>query len=85
MKRDVKAIKDGVTVTFSTGVKKEQIIKMVQNCQSGACECMSQNSKEKIKDMQVEGKDGLVKLNLKGTITKSEIEEALAKSKVLNS
>ena len=85
MKRDVKAIKDGVTVTFSKGIKKEQIIKMVQNCQSGACECMSQNSKEKIKDMQVEGKDGLVKLNLKGTITKSEIEEALAKSKVLNS
>jgi hypothetical protein len=44
---------------------------------------MSDVTKAKIADMQVSGKDGDVELNLSGEITKEEIEEALAKSKVL--
>jgi hypothetical protein len=65
-------------------IKKEQIITMVQNCQSGACECMSDKTKEKITDMSVSGDDGDIELKLNGEITREEIEEALKKSKVIN-
>jgi len=57
---------------------------MVQNCSTGQCECMSDATKAKIKDMQVDGEDGDVKLSLEGEISVDEIKEALAKSKVIN-
>lgn len=57
---------------------------MVENCSKGACECMSNETKKKITNMQVEGKDGNVELKLSGDIGKEEIEKALSKSKVLN-
>jgi hypothetical protein len=34
------------------------IIKMVENCATGQCECMSDETKKKITNMQVDGKDG---------------------------
>jgi len=61
--------------------KKQNIIKMVESCATGSCDCMSVDTKEKIKDMKVSGVDGDVKLNLTGDITKLEIQEALSKSK----
>ena len=75
---------DGVKIQFSGAVAKQQIIKMVENCSTGACECMSDDTKKKISNMQVDGKDGDVKLHLEGEVTKEEIEAALAKSKVIN-
>jgi len=45
---------------------------------------MSDETKKKISNMQVEGKDGNVELKLDGDVSKEEIEKALAKSKVLN-
>ena len=57
---------------------------MVENCATGQCECMSDETKKKIKDMKVTGKDGQVELDLVGDIAKEEIESALKKSKVLN-
>ena len=57
---------------------------MVKNCSSGKCECMSDETKQKVKNMQVLGDDGAVELKLTGDISKEEIEEALKKSKVLN-
>jgi len=57
---------------------------MVENCATGSCECMSDETKAKVKDMKVTGKDGDVKLELSGDIDTKEIEAALAKSKVIN-
>jgi hypothetical protein len=57
---------------------------MVENCATGQCECMSDETKKKITNMQVDGKDGDVELNLTGDVKQEEIEAALAKSKVLN-
>jgi hypothetical protein len=57
---------------------------MVENCATGQCECMSDETKKKITIMQVDGKDGDVELNLTGDVKQEEIEAALAKSKVLN-
>jgi len=82
MKKEVTQLKSGVKIKFSGAVQKENIVKMVQNCKTGACECMSDATKEKIKDMQVSGEDGEVLLELSGEVQKEEIEAALAKSKV---
>jgi len=84
MKKNVFKTDKGVKINFTGVVQKAQIIKMVENCSTGACECMSNETKKKIVNMEVEGKDGNVQLNLSGNLTKEEIEEALQKSKVLN-
>ena len=85
MKKIVNAEQNGVKISFSGDVKKMNIVQMVQNCQSGGCECMSDATKKKIQGIEISGEDGDVALSLSGEISKEEIEEALAKSKVLNS
>ncbi len=84
MKREVESTVNGVKIKFEEGIKKESIVKMVQNCAEGRCECMSEDTKKRIKDMSVGGEEGSVELELTGDIEKSEIEEALKRSKVLN-
>ena len=84
MNKNVFKTNDGVKIAFTGVVQKQQIVKMVENCATGACECMSEETKKKITNMQVEGKDGEVELKLSGDVNKEEIEKALAKSKVLN-
>ena len=84
IKKDVAQTKTGVKIGFSGFVTKDEVEKMVQNCATGQCECMSDETKKKISDMQVSGKDGDVELKLTGDVAKEEIEEALKKSKVIN-
>ena len=84
MQKNVFKVGQGVKINFTGVVQKQQIVKMVENCATGKCECMSDATKKKISNMQVEGKDGDVELKLDGAVTKEEIEKALAKSKVLN-
>ncbi len=84
MKKQVFKLNRGVKVAFSGDIQKQTIIKMVDNCTTGNCECMSDETKAKVTDMKVSGEDGDVKLELSGDVNQEEIEEALAKSKVLN-
>ncbi len=84
MKKEVSKTNNGVKINFLGEVQKENIVTMVQNCSTGKCECMSDDTKAKIKDMQVHGEDGDVNLSLEGDISVDEINEALAKSKVVN-
>ena len=84
MQKSVYNLKGGVNVSFKGEVKKENIVRMVQNCQAGKCECMAEETKQKIKDIQINGEDGAVNLTLSGDILKEEIEQALIKSKLLN-
>ncbi len=84
MQKNVSKTNEGVKINFTGVVQKQQIVKMVENCATGQCECMSDETKKKISDMEVEGQDGAVELNLTGDIATEEIEAALAKSKVLN-
>lgn len=82
--KNVSKTTQGVKILFTGVVEKQNVIKMVENCATGQCECMSDETKKKIKDMKVTGKDGQVALDLVGDIVIEEIEEALKKSKVLN-
>ncbi len=84
MKKEVSKTNNGVKINFLGEVQKENIVSMVQNCSTGKCECMSDDTKAKIKDMQVHGEDGDVKLSLEGDVSVDEIHAALAKSKVIN-
>lgn len=84
MNKNVFKTNEGVKIAFTGVVQKQQIVKMVENCATGSCECMSDETKKKITNMQVVGKDGNVELKLSGDVNKEEIEKALAKSKVLN-
>ena len=84
MQKDVQKTQNGVKINFLGAVKKQNIVTMIQNCSSGKCECMNDETKEKISDMRVEGDDGNIELSLDGDISVEEIESALKKSKVLN-
>ena len=84
MKREVFKTGAGVKINFTGGAIKQNIVTMVENCSTGQCECMSDATKAKIKDMKVSGADGDVALDLEGDVSVEEIQAALAKSKVIN-
>jgi hypothetical protein len=84
MNKNVLKTGNGVKINFTGAVEKQHIVKMVENCATGACACMSDETKAKINNMEVSGKDGNVALDLSGEVSKEEIEAALARSKVLN-
>lgn len=84
MDKSVSKTDQGIKINFTGAVEKQNIVKMVENCATGQCECMSNETKKKITNMEVSGKDGDVELDLSGDVTKEEIEAALAKSKVVN-
>lgn len=83
IKKSLLATHQGVQISFQGNVQKAQIVKMVENCATGQCACMSEATKKKITNMNVEGEDGDVALTLSGDISKEEIERALDNSKVL--
>jgi len=84
MQKNISKTASGVKINFLGSVEKQNIVTMVQNCSTGKCECMSDDTKAKIKDMQVDGSDGNVELSLEGDISVQEIQEALQKSKIIN-
>ncbi len=83
MNKNVFKTNQGVKISFTGAIEKQSIVKMVENCATGQCECMSDETKAKIQNMEVSGKDGDVALELSGDVSKEEIEAALAKSKLL--
>ena len=84
MNKNVFKTNQGVKISFTGSVEKQNIITMVENCKTGSCECMTDETKKKISNMEVSGKDGEVNLDLSGDVSKEEIEAALARSKVIN-
>ena len=84
MNKNVFKTNQGVKISFTGAVEKQNIMTMVENCKTGSCECMTDETKQKINNMEVSGKDGEVNLDLSGDVTKEEIEAALARSKVIN-
>ncbi len=82
-KANVTAQQNGVKITFSKGVQKQNVVEMVERCQTGKCDCMSDESKIKIKDMSVSDINGNVELNIQGDLDVKEIQEAVSKSPLL--
>lgn len=84
MNKDVFKTQEGVKISFTGEVEKQNIVKMIENCSTGQCECMSDETRKKITNIEISGKDGDVALDLSGDISKEEIEAALTRSKVVN-
>ncbi len=82
-KANVTAQLNGVKITFSGAVEKKNVVEMVERCQTGKCDCMSDESKEKIKDMSIGGEDGNVELNIEGNLDIEEIKIAVSKSPLI--
>ncbi len=82
-KANVTAKLNGVKITFSGAIQKQSVVEMVERCQTGKCDCMSDESKEKIKDMSIGGEDGNVELNIEGDLDVNEIQEAVSKSPLI--
>ncbi len=82
-KADVTAQHNGVKITFSGAVAKQNVVEMVERCQTGKCDCMSDESKEKIKDMSISGEDGNVELSIEGDLDVKEIQKAVSKSPLI--
>ena len=84
MNKNVFKTGKGVKISFTGAVEKQNILKMVENCATGSCDCMTDETKAKISNMEVSGIDGEVNLDLTGEVSKEEIEAALSRSKVIN-
>lgn len=82
-KANVTLSKDGINIKFSGSIKKNNVIEMVERCKTGKCDCLSDESKEKIKDMNVSGFDGSVELNINGNLDIEEIQKAVSKSPLM--
>ena len=68
MDKNVFKTNHGVKISFTGEVKKQNIVQMIENCSNGQCECMSDETKMKITNMEVTGKDGDVALDLSGDV-----------------
>ncbi len=55
MNKNVFKTNEGVKINFTGSVEKQNIVKMVENCATGKCECMSDETKAKIINMEVSG------------------------------
>jgi len=83
-KADVSKKLNGVNITFSGGVAKQNVVSMVERCQTGRCDCMSDSEKKKIESIEVSGGDGEVELSISGDLNMEAIEKAVAKSPLIN-
>ncbi|ABB44335.1 hypothetical protein Suden_1057 [Sulfurimonas denitrificans DSM 1251] len=79
-KTDVTSYENGVSIKFSSTIKKNTVIEMVKKCKTGKCDCMSDESKQKIKDMDITGSDGNMELKISGNLDVEEIKKAISKS-----
>lgn len=76
----VKKSSNGLTINFQGDFAKENVQAMVERCQTGGCDCMSEENKTKIKMMKVDGVDGDVKIHLEGeAINMKDIEASVEK------
>ncbi len=82
--KDVSEIKkstDGVLINIiAPDVKAEELENMVTSCQTGQCDCMSPEMKQKITGMEITNDNGKLSLSVKGDITETDIAEAMKKS-----
>ncbi len=83
-KATVSKLSGGIKVSFTGEIEKQNVVSMVQRCQTGKCDCMSDESKKKIENLDVQGEDGNVELTITGDLNAGEIESALKKSPLIN-
>ena len=78
---EVKKSAEGVLVNITAAdVKVEKLQEMVTSCQTGACDCMSPEIKQKITGMEITNNNGKLGLSIKGDVSEADIKAAMARS-----
>ena len=79
---EVKSTKEGVIIeVVDNSVDTEKVKEVVENCQTGKCDCMSETTKQKITFMDFRIKNGKPVIEIKGDVSEEEIKEAVNRSK----
>lgn len=79
---EVREKEDGVIVqVVEESVSIAKVEEIVENCKTGRCDCMTESTKQKVEFIQVKLVDNKPAIEIKGKVSKEEIEEALSRSK----
>ncbi|MEJ5172097.1 MAG: hypothetical protein WHT47_00085 [Hydrogenothermaceae bacterium] len=77
----VKKTGEGVLIEVNDSeVSKEKLEEMITSCQTGRCDCMTEETKKKITFIELRFTDGKPAIQIKGDVSKEEIESAMSKS-----
>ena len=78
----VRSTEEGVIIeVIDKTVDAEKVKEVVENCQTGKCDCMSEETKAKVTFMDFKIKDGKPVIEIKGEVSEEEIKEAVGRSK----
>ena len=78
----VRSTEEGVIIeVIDKTVDAEKVKEVVENCQTGKCDCMSEETKAKVTFMDFRIEDGKPVIEIKGEVSEEEIKEAVKKSK----
>lgn len=79
---EVKKTDEGVVIEVKDNtVNPEKVKEIVDNCQTGKCDCMSEEVKQKVQFIDFKAENGKVAIEIKGDLTEEDIKEAMARSK----
>ena len=78
----VKKSDDGVKIEINSSQKADldAVQGMVENCATGACDCMKPETKEKVQGMEFRTVEGKSAIYIKGDISVEEIHETMDRS-----
>ncbi len=78
----VKSTEEGVIIeVFDETVDTEKVKEVVENCQTGKCDCMSEETKAKVTFMDFKVENGKPVIEIKGDVSEEEIKKAINRSK----
>ncbi len=71
---------DGVAVHVDKSVDPQKVFAMVESCQTGRCDCLSEEVKVKVSAMEVREDTEGTTITIHGAVSAEEIQEALGRS-----
>ncbi|WP_291521749.1 hypothetical protein [Acidithiobacillus sp.] len=71
---------EGVAVHVDQSVDAKKVFAIVENCQTGLCDCMSTQTKTKVTGMSVHQGENGKEIHIAGDLSSEEIVEAMARS-----
>ncbi|WP_457625310.1 hypothetical protein [Persephonella sp.] len=78
----VKKTEDGIIIeVIDETVETEKIKEIIENCRTGKCDCIPEETKHKVTFMDFKTENGKAAIEIKGDLTEEEIKEAMSKSK----
>ena len=78
----VKSTEEGVVIeVVDETVDANKVKEVIENCQTGKCNCMSEETKAKVTFMDFRVENGKTVIEIKGEVSEEEIKEAVSRSK----